>query len=106
MALVITFTPGESFDETGDTITLNKLNRVINSGSGQISSGSIDTDNIGDLQVTAAKLHGTLDLTGKAVILPVGIDLSKGIATGETVALMGLWRILHCHRCRSLGELD
>jgi len=89
MALVITFTPGESFDETGDTITLEKLNRVINSGYGVISSGSIDTDNIGDLQVTAAKLHGTLDLTGKAVTLPVGIDLSKGVATGLDIEAMG-----------------
>ena len=89
MALVITFTPGEQFDEEGDTITLNKLNRVINRGYGVVASGSIEEGNIGDGEVSAAKLATALDLTGKTVTLPVGIDLSKGIATGDTVALMG-----------------
>jgi len=89
MAFVVNFTPGESFDETGDTITLAKLNRVINSGYGVIASGSLDEDNIGDGEVSAAKLKEVLDLTGKTVTLPVGIDLSKGIATATTVALLG-----------------
>jgi hypothetical protein len=85
MAFVVNFTPGESFDETGDTITLAKLNRVINSGYGVIASGSLDEDNIGDGEVSAAKLKEVLDLTGKTVTLPVGIDLSKGIATGTDI---------------------
>ena len=92
MALVITFTPGESFDEEGDTITLNKLNRVINSGTGQISSGSLDADSIGDLQVTAAKLEATLNLTGKTVTLPVDQDLGFRTAATKTALLVPAYK--------------
>lgn len=85
MALVIALNSGYTWNESGETFTLAKLNRMLSEGSAVILSGQLETDNLGDNIVTAAKLAATLDLSSNTITWPVKSDTEANITDGSTV---------------------
>jgi len=69
MAFTLQIIPGYTFAEA-DPVTIAKLNRMLSDAHVQIVSGSLETSDIGNLQVTASKLAETLDLSSKDLTLP------------------------------------
>jgi len=79
MAFTLQIIPGYTFAEA-DPVTIAKLNRMLADAHVQIVSGSLETSDIGNLQVTASKLAETLDLSSKDLTLPANL-LPKSGAT-------------------------
>ena len=53
----------------------------------KLRTGAITTDKIADTTITHAKLHTTMDLSGKTVTLPTinALDVTNNINVGGTV---------------------
>ena len=86
MAFTITLVSGNVFNEAGDTISLPKLNQMFSEGYGVLDSGVVETDNIGNNQVTAGKLASTLDLSTNTITLPSSVNLGVAFKTGAALA--------------------
>ena len=84
MAFTFTINPGYVLGAT-EAVTNDKLNAMLALAYATVLSGTLDTAQIGDLQVTAAKLAATLDLSGKTLTLPTNVQPK----TGANVAALG-----------------
>jgi hypothetical protein len=93
MAFQFVITPGYVFTPS-EAVTYAKLNKMLSLAYANVLSGTLDTAQIGDLQVTAAKLASTLDLSGKAITLPTNLRPKTGITATTTVPdFIGQWGV-------------
>ena len=88
MALTFSLNAGFVFSEVAaETITASKLNRMISEGFVASTSGTIETGNIGDLQVTAAKL--AVDSVETAKIKALAVTQAKIATNSLTGTVVG-----------------
>ena len=105
MALTFTLNAGYTFT-AGDHITIAKLNQLISLASGSVLSGTVDTNNIGDEQITDAKMALTQNWSGLTITLPSALDLSPAYQTGiANKATLGVPNYVGEHGWLSSGEL-
>jgi len=93
MAFQFVITPGYTFAPS-EAVTYSKLNKMMSLAYATVLSGTLDTAQIGDLQVTAAKLASTLDLSGNTITLPTSLRPQTGITPTTTVPnFIGQWGV-------------
>jgi len=87
MALIFTLEAGFIWDESNpDVFKLSDLNKAFSEGRVSSLSGTVDTANIGDLQVTTAKINDLAVTTGKLAATAVTQAKIAANALDGTVA--------------------